>query len=476
MGVYFEYPVDTLVHESPRWRIRGGFLNQDTGEVYLDVEATSSGGSFSYSYIYVQLVCVYPSGEYTMNRICGKDNPGFEDMYGDFSGSITVDLNDGAEYCYLAMRCAQYEDTDYGSGGSHCTISSDADHDPGYEIPGTRVTLDTTKAPVISNLRNTNPYNNKDGVSASTTTINIAWDSTGDDPPTKLQYKTGNGAWTDVPNNAYTLGLSGLSPGTTYTIQIKGSNEAGESNTLSITIRTRYAAPVITGQVTGQGLESLTFTWSSTRPLKTFKYKVGTNAEQTTSPNASSGTITVTGLSPGTKYNIVLNGTSTDTYDGISAAQVTIKGTTWGIATLYSIGTITHGQNFTVTISNVHLLDTTLKIWVTGNDKRMDFTKEMASNGNVTISLGEDNWDQVYRTFPRANTHTLYAQLITHGASKNYSDETQSKTITLTGIQKTAHIGVSNKPRRCQVYIGVNNKPRRCVSWVGVNNTPKRTI
>ena len=95
--------------------------------------------------------------------------------------------------------------------------------------------------------------------------------------------------------------MSGLSPGTTYTIQIKGSNEAGESNTLSITIRTRYAAPVITGQVTGQGLESLTFTWSSTRPLKTFKYKVGTNAEQTTSPNASSGTITVTGLSPGTE-------------------------------------------------------------------------------------------------------------------------------------------------------------------------------
>ena len=472
MGVYFEYPVDTLIHTSPRWRIKEGYLNQDTGEVYLYAEATSTAGSFSYPYIYVQLVCLYPSGEYTMDRVCGLENSGFGNIYGDFSGSITVDLNAGATECYLAMRCGMSE-----AGGADCTISSDANSDPGYEIPGTRVTLETTKPPVLDNIRNTNKYNNKDGVSASTTTINIAWDSTGDDPPTKLQYKTGNGAWTDVPNNAYTLGLSGLSPGTTYTIQIKGSNEAGESNTLSITIRTRYAAPVITGQVTGQGLESLTFTWSSTRPLKTFKYKVGTNAEQTTSPNASSGTITVTGLSPGTEYNIVLNGTSTDTYDGISAAQVTIKGTTWGIATLYSIGTITHGQNFTVTISNVHLLDTTLKIWVTGNDKRMGFTKEMASNGNVTISLGEDNWDQVYRTFPRANTHTLYAQLITHGASKNYSDETQSKTITLTGIQKTAHIGVQNKPKRCQVWIGDSSKKaRRCVSWVGVSGTARRTI
>lgn len=473
MGAHLDYPVETLVHTSPRWRIKSGYIDQDSGIVDLYCEATSGAGEFAYSYIYVQLVRIYADGT-TYDTVCGLWNSGFGNMYQDFSGTIELDLNDGATECYLAMRCAQHEDT---GGSAHCTISSAADSDPGYEIPGTRLKLETTKPPVLDNIRNTNKYNNNNGISASTTSISIAWDSIGDDPPTKLQYKTGNGSWTDVPNNAYTLGLSGLSPGTTYTIQIKGSNEAGDSNTLSITIRTRYAAPVITGKVTGQGLESLTFTWSSTRPLKTLKYKVGTRAEQTKSPNASSGTITVTGLSPGTEYNIVLNGTSTDTYDGIAAAQVTIKGTTWGIATLYSIGTITHGQNFTVTISNVHLLDITLKIWVTGNDKRMDFTKEMASNGNVTISLDEDDWDQVYKTFPRANTHTLYAQLVTHGASKNYSDETKSKTIALTGIQKTAYIGVQGKPKRCQVWIGDSSKKaRRCVSWVGVSGTARRTI
>ena len=35
MGVYFEYPVDTLIHTSPKWEITGGYLNQDTGEVSL---------------------------------------------------------------------------------------------------------------------------------------------------------------------------------------------------------------------------------------------------------------------------------------------------------------------------------------------------------------------------------------------------------------------------------------------------------
>lgn len=474
MGVYFEYPVDTLVHESPRWRIRGGFLNQDTGEVYLDVEATSSGGSFSYSYIYVQLVCVYPSGEYTMNRICGKDNPGFGDMYGDFSGSITVDLNDGAEYCYLAMRCAQYEDTDYGSGGSHCTISSDADHDPGYEIPGTRVTLDTTKAPVISNLRNTNPYNGHTSVSASMDSISFAFDSTGEDAPTKTYYSFGD-YWREIPNAGTSHSISGYQPGTTVKFNVMGSNEAGNSNILDGVIRTRYENPVVSATVVGSGLESLTVNWSSTRPLKQLDYSIAGGYEIIQLNGDKSGTITLTGLSPNTRYPIYINGTSTDEYDTLGSETITIYGTTASIPTITNISSIIHGQSFKITVKNLSKLSTTIKIWVSGNSVRLDKSIDTTTNGDVTVTLSEGEWDKVYRSFPKQNTHTLYAQLVTH-ASKDYSDSQKSKTITLTGIQKTAHIGVSNKPRRCQVYIGVNNKPRRCVSWVGVNNTPKRTI
>ena len=325
MGVYYEYPVDTLIHTSPRWRIKEGYLNQDTGEVYLYAEATSGAGSFSYSYIYVQLVCLYPSGEYTMDYVCGLENPGFGNIYGDFSGTITVDLNAGATECYLAMRCAQYEDT---LGGKGCTISSDADHDPGYEIPGTRVKLETVSKPKVGNLRNTNPYNGNQGVSASTSTIDIAWDSIGEDPPDKMYYSFGD-YWRPVPNNAYSLHLEGYSPGTSVYINILATNGAGNAEDLpGITVRTRYDNPTVTATVTNRNTTSFTINWQSNVPLKQLDYSVNGGYEIVQLGGQTSGSITITGLAPGTQYPIYVNGTSTDEYDGLGSPTITIYGQT----------------------------------------------------------------------------------------------------------------------------------------------------
>ena len=471
MGIYFEFPVGAIIHGHPKWEITGGYLNQDTGEVSLSVGATGGTGSnFSYSYIYVQLVCLYPSGEYTMDKVCGLENDWFGDIYGDFSGTINVDLNAGATECYLAMRCAQYKDT----GGTSCTTSSAADSDPGYEIPGTRITLDTTDPPVISNLRNTNPYNGHTSISASMDSISFAFDSTGEDAPTKTYYSFGD-YWREIPNAGTSYSISGYQPGTTVRFNVMGSNEAGNSNILDGVIRTRYENPVVTASVTASGLESLTVNWSSTRPLKQLDYSIAGGNETIQLTGQTSGQLTLTGLSPGTQYPIYINGTSTDEYDTLGSETITIYGTTASVPTITNISTITHGQSFTITANNPSRLSTTIKIWVTGNGVRLDKSIDTTTNGNVTVTLSESEWDKVYRSFPKQNTHTLYAQLVTH-ASKGYSDSQKSKTITLTGIQKTAHVGVSNRPRRCQIWVGVDNKPRRAVGWVGVNNTPRRTI
>ena len=81
-----------------------------------------------------------------------------------------------------------------------------------------------------------------------------------------------------------------------------------------------------------------------------------------------------------------------------------------------------------------------------------------------------------HRKYPAANTVTLNAQLTTHGI-KDYNDTTKTQIITLTGIQKTAHFGVSNKPRRVQVWVGDSSgKARRAVAWVGAEGGTKRTI
>lgn len=47
----------------------------------------------------------------------------------------------------------------------------------------------------------------------------------------------------------------------------------------------------------------------------------------------------------------------------------------------------------------------------------------------------------------------------------------------LTGIAKTAHIGINSKPRRVQVWVGdASQKPRRAVTWVKPLEKIKRTI
>ena len=558
MGVYFEYPIDTLIHTSPKWEITGGYLNQDTGEVSLSVGATGgAGSSFSYPYIYVQLICLYPSGEYTMDKVCGLENPGFGNIYGDFSGSITVDLNAGATECYLAMRCGMSE-----AGGGDCTISADANQDPGYEIPGTRVKLDTVEKPVIGNVRNTNPYNGNQGISASDNSISVAFDWIGGDEPKNLYYSFGD-YWRRMPDNGYSLTVDGYSPGTSVFINFLAANDAGNSETLpNITIRTRYENPAITAIVTDINTTSFTINWSSTRPLKQLDYSIAGGYEIIQLNGETSGSIRITGLSPGVQYPIYINGTSTDAYDGLGSPTITIYGQTlapptisasisanrleqisfnWSsnmtlkqikytisgstktvnvsgtsgsinvtglspntsyaisvvgvssddkggissntvsitgktldIARISRIESITHGQDFRVVITNPSNTSATLKLWATGNGSRVDMSTNVTV-GTVTINVTESKWDQIYKTFPNANTHTLYAQLITHG-DRDYNDEQKTATITLTGIQKTCKTGINTIPRRVQVWVGDSSgKPRRCVSWTNVSKI-RRTI
>ena len=66
----------------------------------------------------------------------------------------------------------------------------------------------------------------------------------------------------------------------------------------------------------------------------------------------------------------------------------------------------------------------------------------------------------------------------THGEWKDWQDDQQDKTLSLTGIAKTGHVGDENNvPRRVQFWIGdENNIPRRAVCWVGVNGVAQRTI
>ena len=66
--------------------------------------------------------------------------------------------------------------------------------------------------------------------------------------------------------------------------------------------------------------------------------------------------------------------------------------------------------------------------------------------------------------------------LTTHGEWKDWDDTSNGHDLVLTGIAKTAHIGVNKIPKRGQCFIGIDGIPKRAVTWIGINGVPKRGI
>lgn len=475
MAAYLTLPVGTEIHDQPDWEISGGYIDQANNRVSISCITNDAGASFSYQGMWVQLVRHYSDGREDYTEVAGVHGSG-QDIYQNFSGTVTVDMsNRSIQYVYLAMRCTTWADS---GERNHCTISSKADTDPGYAIPGTTLYLEHIVAPVIGNLRNNSPYNGNSGVSSSTNSIAIAYDWTGGDAIDTCYYSLNDNGWHVTPTGSGYFTITGLQPGTTYKISALASNAAGNSNRLDIWVRTRYDAPTVSANITNIGLEGFTINWSSNRTMKSIRYKID-NVRDWISSNVSSasGTINVSNLSPATRYTVRVSGYSSDTYDGILSNEVTLTVTTLDIAKITSISEITHGEEFTVTITNPSASDTTLSLNVSGNGGGWEHDILSQSTGNtITVDLSESDWDEIYRRYPASNEVTLTAQLTTHGI-QDYDDTEKSQTITLTGIQKTAHFGVDNAPRRVQVWVGdSSNKPRRAVCWVGADGGTKRTI
>lgn len=469
MGAYLTLPVGTEIHDQPDWEISGGYIDQDNNRVSISCITNDSGASFRYFGMWVQIVRHFTDGHEDYTEVAGVHGSG-ENIYKNFSGTISVDLgNESVQYVYLAMRCTNWDNSGH---SSHCTISSDADSDPGYKIPGTTLYLEHTVAPVIGNIRNTNPYNSNNRISASTNSISIAVSRTDGDAATAWYYSINNGSWTKC-NSSFTI--SNLSQGTSYTVRVRAQNSAGYSNTVNITIRTRYNAPTVSASIQNIGLEGFNIKWRSNRTMKSIRYKIDNVRNWVSSNvNGTSGTISVSNLSPATKYTVRVSGYSSNTYDSILSNEVTLTVTTLYIAKITSITAITHGEEFTVNITNPSNSNCTLEMWVEGNGDTTTITK--TTKATITVEPTESEWDSIYRRYPAANTVTLHAQLTTHGI-KDYDDTEKTQTITLTGIQKTAHFGVNNAPRRVQVWVGDSTgKPRRAVCWVGAGGGTKRTI
>lgn len=332
--------------------------------------------------------------------------------------------------------------------------------------------------PQISNLKNVSPYNNQQGVSSRTDYIGLSWSHSGG----------GNIEWAEWSNNGgkswnRTSGITSMSwdklgAGSSWNLSIRAANSAGYSNVLSISIRTRHAIPNNSLQLISTDLETLTFKWSSDKQLAETKYKIDSGGWINLGQTGTEGTFTVKWFDPNSKHTITFWGKSTSTYDSLEGTTPSASGTTKDRSHITSIGDTIFGLSISVKITQSADKKHKLKIWTDGNSRTPTFEFDNLEDGIYTFSPTQDQLDDMYRCYSNTNIIPIYFLLTTHGDNKDWDDSRQSKDLTLTGIAKTAHIGVSNKPRRAQAWVGNSLQvPARAVCWVGdENNKPRRCI
>lgn len=393
-------------------------------------------------------------------------------------------LNFDVDLDFLRTTCLIcYEDGVTPAGHGPGVASTIWEHDdPGYDHDHYQHFYDTRsisvkqipllQPSVISDIVNTNKYNDSDGISASTDMISLSWTVSG--TAGTSYYKLGDGSWNEL-SNATSVNIPNLTAGTTYDIKVKNTNSAGDSNILSITVRTRHSAPVITLTYKSSELEALKFEWSSDKELDSAEYKINDGEWIDRDFKGIKGNFTVSQLEPNTKYTIYVRGTSISTYDSLESNEASASGTTNDIARIETIGNCIFGKDITITIKNVATDVTKLKIWTNTASKTIEFVFDVTDK-TYTFKPTQNQLDQMYRCYTNKNEIPIYFQVyVTGSKSKQWFDDEYQKSLQLTGIVKTAYIGVEDKPMRAQAFIGVDGKPMRAIAWIGdVNGKARR--
>ena len=328
------------------------------------------------------------------------------------------------------------------------------------------------QAPVISSLKNDNPFNANTAVSDYTDRISLSWVS--DKTITGSYYRINNGAWQTISTSFAKTTIYNLTPGTSYKVDIYSKNGAGNSNTLSTTIRTRHVTPVLTMVLDYMSIDKISYKWTSTKELASTEYRIGANGTWINANlSGTSGILTLNNLDPNTKYTVFFRGVSTSANDSLATNEVYQTVTTYNIARIISSSDIIFGESFTVNINHPSDRKATLALSFIGANRTSQFSVDVV-NGNNTITFTQDQLDDIYRCFTNTNFLNVNMVVTTTGGWNTYTNE-YNTTMKLTGIAKTAHTNV-NGHKRAEVFFGVYNIPRRAIFWVGDENNKPREL
>lgn len=309
------------------------------------------------------------------------------------------------------------------------------------------------------------------GLSSKTETkITMSWsiDSTAD----YIWYSTNNGSsWTAVGSVNATSGsytISGLSPNTTYNVKTRVRRKASQT-TYDTTASSQTTYKVPTQSLNTKTLTTIKMNWSCDTTVDYIWYSSNNGSSWTglDVTDGTSGSYTISSLSPNTTYNIKTRCRRKATQTTYDTTALSV--TTYDIAKISSCPNIDHGSNLTVTYTNPG--GATMHIALYKTDAQTSLASYRSCSGSsYTFSFSDTELDNIYRQYGTNNSITARVYLRT--ANTYYNNK--EITITLKGNQKTAYVGASGN-KRAKVWVGVSGTPKRAVVWIG-NNGRKRCI
>lgn len=394
-------------------------------------------------------------------------------------------------------------DTNYGTAQSSATFSNlvpgtsyivivTMTNPDGDSATGT-ITIRTRYATPSVTASNGNMYNSKSGVSASSDSITVsASNGTENTGTITWNYQIKKSSDSSYGNYGINNTFSGLSSGTTYVVQVKGTNPDGDYHTATITIRTKYTQSNFTTDIvtTDIGLEHIDFTATvkhgSTNAILSGTWSIGSVlTNQTLAISSAIGT-GKTGyvLAAATSYKIAVVVTLTSTYDDITCtfdksfttdAKSSFADTLGNFEFCYPTEV---AANYKITNPSGNAVRCSL---VVGGTTILTRDKSSSWDNSVDLQLTDDELDAIYKKLGN-NNFVAYTFTVGTYSNKNQNYITYTTdstgTITLTGKMKTTHVGLEDGTvERAQALVGVNNDIKLAVVWVGdKDGKPMRVI
>lgn len=182
--------------------------------------------------------------------------------------------------------------------------------------------------------------------------------------------------------------------------------------------------------------------------------------------NTTSGTFTITGLSPNVQHSFKILARAVDS--GLDRESGTFYGNTKDIARISNLANFEHGSNLTVGITNPASISGLSLVMKVGDVQILSRTVIV---GNNTISFSDAELDNIYKKY--GSSSSLTATFVLTGSG--YTN-TKSCTIALKGNQKTIKMNVSSSWKRGKLWLNISSTWRRAIVWQNVSGTWRRGI